>query len=50
MNFISVWLLRRIFIVVSVFFLVDGAAIFQVILNIVNCIFYICYIMHFKPF
>ena len=49
-NFVTVFLFRRLSLVLVIFFLIENAAVFQAIYNTIFCLFYICYLVHFRPF
>lgn len=50
LNFTTVFLLRRISLVASIFFLTGPYSVFQVLYNIVFCLIYVSYLTHVKPF
>ena len=50
MNFVTIFLLRRLSLVMAIFFCVDDLAVFQTLYNVLFSLFYILYLVSYKPF
>jgi hypothetical protein len=50
MNYVTIFLMRRLLLILAIFFCVGNKSVFQGIYNIQACLFYLCYLLHCRPF